>query len=127
MLSTPIYVTIPFRYMPLGRTNKVLNLFRQNKEVLKKTYSFTVRIIFSKCFYLFCEKGVLEISQNSHENTCARVPSFNKVAVLKPVNLLRKRLWHRCFPVNVANFLRTPFVTEQLRWLLLGRRRVNPK
>ena len=45
--------------MSLGWTNKVLNLFRQNKEVLKKTYSFTVRIIFSKCFYLFCEKGVL--------------------------------------------------------------------
>ena len=23
--------------------------------------------------------------------------------------LLKKRLWHRCFPVNFANFLRTPF------------------
>ena len=33
--------------------------------------------------------------------------------------LLKKRLWHRCFPVNFAKFLRTPFLTEQLRWLLL--------
>ena len=30
--------------------------------------------------------------------------------------LLKKRLWHNCF---LANFLRTPVFTEQLRWLLL--------
>ena len=29
-------------------------------------------------------------------------------------------LWHRCFPVNFAKFLRTPFLTEHLRWLLLN-------
>ena len=29
-----------------------------------------------------------------------------------------KRLWHRCFPVNLAKFLRTP-LTEYLEWLLL--------
>ena len=23
-------------------------------------------------------------------------------------NLLKKRLWHRCFPVNFVKFLRTP-------------------
>ena len=39
----------------------------------------------------------LKISQNSQESTCARV-SF----------LLKKRLWHRCFPVNFAKFLRVP-------------------
>ena len=37
-------------------------------------------------------------------------PLFNKVADLK------KRLQHRCFPVNIAKFLRA---TEHLRWLLL--------
>ena len=30
----------------------------------------------------------------------------------------KKRLWHRCFPVNFTKFLRTPFFTEQLRWFL---------
>ena len=30
---------------------------------------------------------------------------FSKVAS----TLLKKRLWHRCFPVNFAKFLRTPF------------------
>ena len=34
--------------------------------------------------------------------------------------LLEKRPWHRCFPVNFAKFLRTPFFTEHLWWVLLG-------
>ena len=44
---------------------------------------------------------------------------FNKIAGLGPATLLKKRLWHRCFAVKFAKFLRTPFVTEHLRWLLL--------
>ena len=38
---------------------------------------------------------------------------------LRPATLLKKRLWHRCFPVKFAKFLRTPFFTEHLWWLLL--------
>ena len=44
---------------------------------------------------------------------------LNKVVGLRPATLLKKRLWHRCFPVNFAKFLRTSFVTEHLSWLLL--------
>ena len=33
---------------------------------------------------------------------------FNKVAGLRSATLLKKRLWHRCFPVNYEKFLRTP-------------------
>ena len=60
---------------------------------------------------------------------------LNKVASLRPATLLKKRLWHKCFPVNFAKFLRTLFLTEHLRWLLLNSityctcpnfRRVNP-
>ena len=36
-------------------------------------------------------------------------PLFNKVAGLRPVTLLKKRLWRRCFPVNYVKFLRTHF------------------
>ena len=32
----------------------------------------------------------------------------------RPATLLKKRLWHRCFPVNFAKFLRTPYFTEHL-------------
>ena len=38
---------------------------------------------------------------------------------LRPATLLKKRLWHRSFPVNFAEFQRTPFFIEHLRWLLL--------
>ena len=40
---------------------------------------------------------------------------FNKVTGLGHVALLKRRLWHRHFPVNFVKFLRTPFFTEQLR------------
>ena len=44
---------------------------------------------------------------------------FNKVAGLSPAILSKKRLWHRCFPVNFAKFLRASFFIEHLWWLLL--------
>ena len=37
-----------------------------------------------------------------------------------PATLLKKRLWHRCFPVNFEKFLRTPFLIEHLWLRLLG-------
>ena len=58
----------------------------------------------------YVKKVFLEILQNSQENTCARVSV-----------LIKLRLWHRCFFVNFAKFLRTPFLTEHLRWLLLNK------
>ena len=54
---------------------------------------------------VFC---VLTNLQNSHENTCARASFLIKLQGLSPETLLKKRLWHRCFPVNFAIFLRTP-------------------
>ena len=36
--------------------------------------------------------------------------------------LLRKRLWHRCFPVNFVKVLRTPFSQNTSGWLLLSLR-----
>ena len=42
-------------------------------------------------------------------------PFFNKVSALRPATLSKKKLWHRCFPVNFVEFLRTPFFTEHLR------------
>ena len=46
---------------------------------------------------------------------------LNKVVDMRPATLLKKRLWHRCFPVNFTKFLRTPLLTEHLWWLLLER------
>ena len=44
---------------------------------------------------------------------------FNKDSGLRPETLLKKRLWHRCYPVNFAKFLRTPFLRNTSRRLLL--------
>ena len=44
---------------------------------------------------------------------------FNKAAGLKVCNSIKKRLQHSCLPVKLAKFLKTPFFTEEFRWLLL--------
>ena len=46
---------------------------------------------------------------------------FNKVTGLKIYKVIKKRLQHRCIPVKFATFLRKPFFTEHLWWLLLNK------
>ena len=62
------------------------------------------------------KKQFLEISQNSQESTCVRISFLINLQArdLKPTTLLRKRVWHRCYPVNFAKFLRTSFLTPLL-------------
>ena len=57
--------------------------------------------------------------RNIHRKTPALESLFNKVLVLQVYNLIKRKLQQRCFPVNIAKFLRTPFFIEHLRWLLL--------
>ena len=47
------------------------------------------------------KKVFLEISQNSQENTCAKVSFLIKLQV---------EAWHWCFPVNLKKFLRKPIL-----------------
>ena len=35
---------------------------------------------------------------------------FNKIAGLKVCNFIKKRLQHRCFPVNFRKFSKTPIL-----------------
>ena len=42
---------------------------------------------------------------------------------LKACNFIKTRLQHRCFPVNISKFLRTAFLTEYLKWLLLNKQK----
>ena len=67
------------------------------------------------------KKMFLEISQNSQENTCARVckATLLKSHFGKACNFIKKEILAQCFPVNFAKFLRTPFLTEHLWCLLL--------
>ena len=57
---------------------------------------------------VLCKKVLLEISQNSREKP-----------VPESLFLIKKRLWHRYFPVNFVKFLRTPFLHNTSGRLLL--------
>ena len=63
------------------------------------------------------KKVFLEISHKIYQKTPA--PESLRPWDLRPATLLKKRLSHRCFPVKFAKFLRTTFLSEHLRWLLL--------
>ena len=88
------------------------------KENNTNTNSFDtfIRCWFKKPFFfrrscpeVFCKKGVLRnFVKFTGKYLCQGLFS-NKVS----------GLWYRCFPVNFAKFLRTPFLKEHLRWLLL--------
>ena len=49
------------------------------------------------------KKLYLKIPQNSQESSCENYRH-------QPAILLKKRFWHRCFPVNFVKLLRTPFL-----------------
>ena len=65
------------------------------------------------------KKGVLRnFTKFTGKHLCQSL-FFNKVAGLRPTTLLKKRLCYRCFPVNFAKFLRTPFLQNTSGRLLL--------
>ena len=68
----------------------------------------------STCPEVLYKIGVLRcLAKFTGKDLCQSL-FFNKVAGL-PTTLLKKRPWHRRFPVNFAKFLRTPFLIEHLR------------
>ena len=75
---------------------------------------------------VFYEKGVLRNFTRFTGNHLCQSLFFNKAAGLRPTTLLnettllKKRLWHRCFPVNFAKFLTTPFLQNTSGRLLLN-------
>ena len=55
-------------------------------------------------------KGVLKYFAKFTGRHLCHSLFFNKVAGLRSATLLKKRLWHRCFPVNFGKSLRTPLL-----------------
>ena len=59
------------------------------------------------------KKGVLSnLVEFTGKHQCHSL-FFNKVAGLRSLSLLKKRLWHRSFPVDFVKFLRTSFLHPQ--------------
>ena len=71
-------------------------------------------------FHIVTEKDMFRSSRRRCSVTKGVLRNFAKftgkhLCPQGPATLLKKRLWHRSFPVNFAKFLRIPFVTEHLR------------
>ena len=96
----------------------------------RKANRLSSNLLFERLMYLHClihrtaksghrrcsvKKSVLRnFTKFTGKHLCQSL-LFNKVAGLRPAILLKKRLCHRCFPVNFLKFLRTPFFTVHLR------------
>ena len=90
----------------------------KNCQTFVQTLNKTSRVRSSRQ-EVFCKKSVLRNFEKFTGKYLCQSLLFNKVAGLRLATLLKRRLWHRRFPLNFAKFLRTPFLTEHIRWLLL--------
>ena len=92
IINSAIFVTFNYRTL-------VSYFFEFHELQQKKIELINNRLVVQR---LSVKKVFLEISQNSQKHLCQSL-FFNKFFLLK------NRLWHRCFPVNLVKFLRAPF------------------
>ena len=95
-----------------------------NENVAAKGYTIgMIQAAKRKCSI---KKGVLRnLSKFTGKQLCQSL-FFDKAADLRPTTLLKKRLWHRCFPVNFEKFLRAHFLQITFGRLLLYDSKVEP-
>ena len=81
-----------------------------------KTSEFYQILTYSSSFLDFWKQLWKQLFEDILQNKCSQKlgkihekTSGNKAAGLRPAILLKRRLSHRCFPMNFAKFLRTPF------------------
>ena len=97
-------------HVPL-EVNKPRTFFDYLLEPIKYAEAVVQRCSVKKLFQ--------EILQISQETNCAWV--YFLIELLGwGLQLLKKRRWRRCFPVNFVKFLRTLFFIKHLWWLLLN-------
>ena len=77
--------------------------------------SFMGNLFFVFCAVYFCQK--VKLWSTSSKGSSSVRSSWG--VSLRPASLFKKRLWHKCFPVNFAKILRTPSLQNTSRRLLL--------
>ena len=95
----------------------LINVTKQLQDIFLK--NGVLEFSRSRRLVVFCKKGILENFAKFTGKHLYQSLFFNKVADPRPATFLKKKLRHRCFPVNFANFLRTPIFIEHLWWMLL--------
>ena len=89
-----------------------------NQKIFPLTCDFTVATCGGSHQRCSIKKSILENSAKFSGKHLYQSLFFNKVKGLSPATLLKKRLWHRCFPVNFVKFLRTAFLENTSQLLL---------
>ena len=87
---------------------------RKTFVVHKIMHFFSHRILSCPCRNshpeVFCKKGVLRnFTKFTGKHLCQNL-FFNKVAWLSPATSFKKRLWHRCFPVEFCEISKNIFL-----------------
>ena len=112
-------------------TNKILSVsgitLTNNKYRRKNSQSLTVHSCFQTHLTLFiswvCRSAhpffVNRKTLNIHRKTPVLEPPFDRLAGFKTCDFLKKGLQHRCFPVNIAKFLRALIFMKICEQLLL--------
>ena len=82
--------------------------------VFEQVYVYEFVDLLKPCLHT---RAIFLIVRSSHQRCSVRKGVLRNLAKftgkrLRPGTLLKKRFWHRCFPVNIAKFLRTLFFTE---------------
>ena len=98
-----------FNYVTMSKNNC-------SKDLSKLKFGFPR--IRSSLPEVFWRIGVLKFHK-IHGKTPVLESLLQQSYRLRPATFLRRRLWHRCFSVNFAKFLATPFFMEYFQWLLL--------
>ena len=100
---------LSFRLKKQTNPNVADTTFKMFTDFIEKHHCWS---IFRSCCLQVFFKGVLKNFTKKHQ---CRSLFLRK---LQAYNFKKKQLLHRCFPVNIAKFLRTA-VIEHLWWLLL--------
>ena len=116
--------------------SKSITVFEKNSSYMFKRVLIThcQLYLFMKIFFIHCIETYMKIQQQSftnilksrcskkfrkfHQKKAGLEFLFKKDEGPQSCNLIKKRLQHRCFPVKFAKFIRTPFSTVHLGWLL---------
>ena len=78
----------------------------------------------SSCYQMFFKIGVLKnFGTFTRKYLCW---SLLLIKLQAWRTIIKKKLQRRCFPVKFAKFLKTPFLTEHLQWLLQSKVTIQP-
>ena len=119
----PIYWKTCLNLLLFGKTGKFVTVSWALSYMIRNPFNYVSWIkkeqaeaVVQRCSV---KKGVLRnLVKFTGKHLCQNLFS-SKVTGLRPATLLKKGLWHGCFPVNFAKFLRTLFFIEHLLWWLL--------